>query len=193
MSNNLFLTSKYEKTSDEILLYLKYFDSSFTRRHSNDFINSVNITISNNYKEIRIEYDDCQIKLNNESKMIFRRGDFSYRHVFPKISKLDNKVYKYLDEEWNFVKKYLHSSTSSIGDFYKEVNSNKLIDLENAKKVGLKIPSTLVTNLKSDVIEFLNNYSLIITKPIHNSHLVFIPTKLTPQMALKLTPLMAPS
>ena len=48
------------------------------------------------------------------------------------------------------------------------LNVNKLTILQKARELGLKVPSSIITNRKEEVIEFYNTHPTIITKAIGN-------------------------
>lgn len=58
-----------------------------------------------------------------------------------------------------------------IGGVFDEDVHEKVLDLYIAKECGLKIPETLITNIKEDLVYFKNKYERIITKPIKNPYI----------------------
>ncbi|MEA1850078.1 hypothetical protein U9K52_14250 [Chryseobacterium sp. MHB01] len=60
-----------------------------------------------------------------------------------------------------------------VGEFNDEEQHNKVLDLYYAKEVGLNIPDTLITNKKSNLLDFIyKNGGKVITKRIKNPLLV---------------------
>ncbi len=164
-----------EKTTDMVIQYLTYYKYDVQRFHNDNVIKNLNIEIySTKEKDSSTLFcSKKDIYLNANEKMWYRRGDFSYQ--FPiNVKGSDQPILKkYLEEEWQYVKEYLHRHNQFLGYYYAEKRCNKLIDLINARESGLKIPETLVTSNKKKVREFIKKHKLVITKPIHNGHISF--------------------
>lgn len=63
----------------------------------------------------------------------------------------------------------LKDKNSYVGSYQKEVENYKITHLLNAKKVGLRIPRTLVTNSKDELTEFYEKYHAVISKDLRYS------------------------
>lgn len=143
--------------------------------------------IANNTKVHRINnnsFSSVSFKLTNESestiinkytispneKIWNRRGKIN---TLPKKELLETPFYKYLKrEEDSFIKSlelHLKNSNRYTGSYLQEVENYKITHLLNAKKVGLKIPKTLVTNSKEELAKFYQKYHSIISKDLRYS------------------------
>jgi len=162
-----------EKTTDNVLEYIKYFDEDFMRVHKDDMINELEITLNNQDGDILSLFtDDKNFVFKNKISTWYRRGDFSF--IIPLSEKdLNPKLKKCIDEEWEYIKSFIHHRVVDLGGFYTEQHNNKLKNLLIAKDVGLKIPNTIVTMSKEKLLKFFYSNKSVITKPIHNGHLKF--------------------
>lgn len=80
------------------------------------------------------------------------------------------QVNNFLGKEHEILRQYLWSYLENaywVPDF-KSIMVNKLLVLENARDVGFRIPKTLITNSKVDVLSLLEEVEELITKPINN-------------------------
>lgn len=73
--------------------------------------------------------------------------------------------YRYLKNEQDPIVKVFElikkECTYYIGGFYEEEQHNKIYDLHLAQKCDLKIPDTLVTNQKQDLISFMKDKQVL--------------------------------
>jgi hypothetical protein len=173
--NIVICSAEKEATTDLVVKYLVHFNKKHISRISdNDFIDKLTIELSNSKDSIKLGFiDRPNVDFNNSTKYWYRRADFSVILADNYSDVDEGRLQKYIQGEWDILKKYIHDSRDSLGNFYKERDSNKLVDLNIAKSVGFNIPYTLITSEKSKLLEVVKKYKTIITKPIHNSHLVF--------------------
>jgi hypothetical protein len=167
-------TSGFEKTTDLVLEYIGYFGGEFVRFHQDDFLTDVTIEIGSRSEvdSINLEFGNDNIVFSPTSKFWYRRGGFSFHFPF-NDSNVHPKLKKQVSEEWNMTKFFLHDYLSTLGSYNREKGSNKLQDLVLARKSGFCVPETLVTGRKNILLEFLEKFEEVITKPIHNAHLAF--------------------
>ncbi|MCR1025763.1 grasp-with-spasm system ATP-grasp peptide maturase [Cellulophaga baltica] len=166
-----------------ILIVSEVLDAS--TNHTIDWITPTFKHVRVNRKGLRIisiNYDLQEIlfDINGEilnSKEIdsfwYRRGDFTIENkCLLSELKLKNHILYHLDEELNDIKLFfidkILQQKKSIGSFFAE--EKKLSQLFFAKQIGLKIPSTLITTKKDDLIDFyMSCEKKIVTKGINNS------------------------
>ncbi|WP_062059238.1 hypothetical protein [Aquimarina longa] len=91
--------------------------------------------------------------------------EYEYQGAYPR-EKLDYTIYQRFRVFWDFIG-YKLSEGHHFGSF--KINElNKPIVLQEAQKIGLLVPKTLITNSKEELIHFLRDCNQkIITKPIH--------------------------
>src|SRR5690554_4477191 len=125
------------------------------------------------YKRINVDTDYCKLTLEigNEKDNLVEDSNFFWirRGYFPFIenSLKQSIYYPYLKNEYFSVIGVIENfSSKTIGSYFKEHLNNKLENLVFAKKVGLLIPNTIVTNKKKDLIRFVDKYKKYITKSI---------------------------
>ena len=168
----LILSINEDHSTANVIDWLLYENISFDRINYEDLFGA------------EIEIDNCCTKIILKNKKEYdlgkynyywyRRGDFSIPSKNIKNiqnSECINVINQFnLDERHSvqsFIHNYLKENTifiNSFGDIY----LNKVILLEKAKKNGLEIPPTLISNQKKDVLRFFKKYKSVISKPIYN-------------------------
>lgn len=145
------ITENRDHTINRLIDNLVYLELPFERINTDQF---TPYTISNLEKK-----DDVKIIYN-------RRGSYN---LFPQ-GKYNPDIWRYLKKEVNDVIFFLESLESQenikIGSLYSELSNNKILNLKKAKEVGFQVPDTLITNVKSDLINFFNKHEKIITKDL---------------------------
>lgn len=146
-------------------------------KHVDEFVNQVIDCLDCDYIRIgdndNFQIDDFQIDNDNFKFSLshnFKNIDFTkitsiwYNGVInPHFNDIhSNTNYKYVANSF-----FLFNKINSLGRIYGEYEISKINMLFEAKKVGLKIPNTLITESKSDLIVFKNNnFNDIICKRI---------------------------
>jgi hypothetical protein len=150
------ITQKTDKSTDEICKWLLYYNFDFKRHNVEDFT------------DFSFYLGTSQQK--NTKNIYHRRGKLSTIRFIN-----DYSIDTYVREETNMLLKgwekiYKNDHQSNyIGEFNEEDQHNKLYDLHIAESLGIKIPATLITNSKTELIAFANQRKLItksIRKPI---------------------------
>jgi ATP-GRASP peptide maturase of grasp-with-spasm system len=143
-----------DKVTNNVIEYLLANNIKFIRKNNEDFSN-VSFLLDNNNA----------IKSN---RVWHRRAK---RNLIPKEIN-DSLFLNYLKKEEDPVNKAIEKIAIEInrgnylGGYYEEEQHNKLYDLHLANRCGLKIPVTLVTTNKKDLLEFKKQHHKIITKAI---------------------------
>ena len=139
---------------------------------------------SKKYKFKRFNDDDFIVNFNKFlnkkiSKIWLRRGTFNlipnliYSNFYNR-----NNIINYITREVREYSVYLEYilkkrlENNYIGSFTKEISTNnKLINLEVAKEVGFKTPTTIITSSKEELLAFYKEHQKIISKdlraPVH--------------------------
>lgn len=158
----LLISSKYDITSHYVCRWLKKYKKNYHLLISEDFNILNSFSISDTSTHIKIN----GIDLSMFNVIWHRRGRF--RHIPKQLTKLPN-YYEYLKKEEDALVKsielYLKKKSNYIGSYLKETENYKLHNLIIAKRVGLKVPKTLVTTNKTELTEFIDK-NLTITKDI---------------------------
>lgn len=167
-----------------IIDWLLYHNANFKRLNGSDFSFASNLKID--LVENTIRDNNGQILSPSDISVVWYR-----RWVAPleKKTYFENFLKKgFTNDETLLIEtynKYLQQEstiyTNGIFSIFKDKfwipkpskargNINKLDVLLRAKDTGLKIPNTIVTSSKEDVIEFLESNGSIITKPIYEAN-----------------------
>jgi hypothetical protein len=145
-------------SSNEVIEYLISQNTTFSRKNEADF-SQFSYCIKNeksSYSNV-IWHRRGQFYLNPNETLIreltgfLKSEELITNYSYEKINKQINKYY--------------------IGGVFDEDLHEKVLDLYLAKECGLKIPDTLITNIKEDLINFKKKYGRIITKPIKNPYI----------------------
>jgi len=154
----LLLVSSSDFTVQEILRWLDYYEKKYILLNEINYIDDLDLALN----------DDVKITLKNGTSFFFseitsvfdRRGRFWFRENLPygyvdfnnpnkskREDYLNSSIKNYIKDELTTLDEYLIKKIKEnrfyIGD-YKDGNLNKLKALDIAKKVGLKIPKTVI-------------------------------------------------
>jgi hypothetical protein len=173
----LILSEHQDPSTDFVCNWLKYYKADFVR--TNNETNNYNIygkiVFADNKLVFELEINGKTYNLDEISCIWCRRG---YLHVkLPKIEDLNFTEPKILDT----ISTHLNNEIATLYRFFlylisekthinnpNHYNSNKLIALRTAQKVGLKIPETLITQDASELKQFHKKHKNIITKNIQD-------------------------
>lgn len=169
------VSQRSENSTDLVLEYIDWLGGVFNRVNHEDRFQGATVEISDSHEKILLDYGDERIlDYSKVRNTWYRKGDYSINLPVKKESIKNDFVEKFLLDEWNFVKTFLHQNPKTLGGFTNELNNNKLLNLKYAKEAGINVPATMVTTKKNDLFKFIEKYSKAITKPIHNAHIGFI-------------------
>ena len=170
-SDHLICSQMKDATTDLVLLYLAHFGGVFARINIEDQITEFSCYLGESRLEDRITLSckDKSININGETRLWYRRGNFS----IPKINCENSELRRHLADEHAIFKSFLHKHVTYVGNYDREKHNNKLINLGIARDCGLKIPRTVVTCRKTDLEWLGNNGQGIVCKPIHNGHIYY--------------------
>ncbi len=121
-----------------------------------------------NLFSFNVSPDNIIFQINNSvtDKVWNRRARFN----FLDYNKVDSETYNYLKQENETLIKtieiYLKENSEYVGSWLKEIENYKLTQLLCAKKNGLVIPETIITNSKEELLSFYNKHKNIITKDL---------------------------
>jgi ATP-GRASP peptide maturase of grasp-with-spasm system len=149
----LLVSESYDKSTENVIDWLTYFKANFERKN-----------INHDFTNLCLKIDNKTTKTTLQNNVVwYRRG---YLSVIP-TELLNSPWITYLKkEQLPFLEAIEFLIDKRIGSYYLELNNNKLINLQFAKQVGLKIPNTIVTNNKVDLLEFVEADKKYITKSL---------------------------
>jgi len=157
------ISSKYDITTVYVKKWLYSLGHKFNSVNTEDYSKLNYFHLSN--ENLKISVVDNK-SFGKDCIIWHRRGRL--RHI-PKILGHSNHIYNYLKREEDALIKsielILKNSVNYIGSFLKETENYKLENLFIAKSVGLKIPNTIVTTSKDDLIKFVSHFECV-TKDI---------------------------
>ncbi len=176
----LIVGSKEENTVQEIMSWLDFFKQKTCVIEHCDLENiTYSLSLNDNADEITFNQNGKNIPLDDVKMVWFRKSSFNRKsdlHQVENKPRLHQRLSFHLERElWGFKNSLYNmilSSKSCLGDPEKN-DINKIYSLINAKKAGLKIPSTLITTRKKVSGDFLNRNKNIITKTMQDSIMVW--------------------
>lgn len=165
----LIFSQEYDLATNKVIDWLRFYNISFRRVNPED-LTSLSILENSDGNILSIKNELFPIE--NIKFIWYRRW-----YHFSSINKTDLKD-ETIFEEVNFNLKNYELSSYSEYIFYKLDNIkwlnhpnhssiNKLVQLNVAKKTGLKIPVTEIVNNRKRLLELFNEYTELITKPLN--------------------------
>lgn len=170
----LIFSQNFDVSTCQVIDWINFLGGEFIR------INDDNI-IRTNFSHYLSNVDSTIEFLNDKNKFVplnkihsiwYRRSKLPEIDGMEKIKNIDEyyRINKNISSEYKTLLKYLfvvEKDKKKLGSFMRR-NVNKLESLQIAKKSGLNIPPTLVTNSKQKLKRFQNRYNEIIIKPLSN-------------------------
>lgn len=167
------MSDENDASTTDVIMWLRHWHIPFKRINLEENYHFSRMDISNNLVEMIIKNERQEISLSKVTSFWYRRGKLTLS--LPKsrfVSEISEQIRNHLMEEFSDLENFFYTylgKLAHIGTFHTR-NVNKSEVLYEAKKVGLNIPITLITNNKADLKGvFQSNY---ITKGISK---VFIP------------------
>jgi len=188
MAYILVLAENGDVTVDAVMLWMKYLDScEIIRINEDDRIDFVNIEAHNN------TIANFSLEINNtlkvESREIvaywYRRGGLAISNVLQRDNLNHNatgrsfirSIRGYCNAEWEHIAEYIHFLLKNTGvpylNSFFDINVNKLINLEIAKKCGLQVPGSIISNNILAIEAFLTQHKKVIVKPVRSPEGMF--------------------
>lgn len=161
MSQDCLIVSETNDMTTNVVLSWLVNSSSKIKRLNTEGFSNFSLSIKNE--------KGCEILLENKKprKIWHRRQRLNFVGQY---SSSNFNIYNYIKKESDAVVKasemFLKEQTDYVGSWIKETENYKPYQLEIACKVGLKVPNTLITNSKEELLKFYKKYKRIITKDI---------------------------
>jgi ATP-GRASP peptide maturase of grasp-with-spasm system len=150
---------------------IDWLKTPFIRINKENKITKIDLSIKNNQATIFVVFDDkIEMNLQNLSAYWYRRDDFVLQ-VGLSNSVYKKSIKKNIESEWRALKAFLHFACQNdkiLGSFDEEMFENKLISLFVATQFKISVPISSVTNLKSSLSFFYEEYNPCITKSLKN-------------------------
>lgn len=172
-----------ELTTERVIEWLVYYKKKFIRINGDDILDESRFHIEVGSKVNKLYINGKTIvDLNEVSVVWFRRWNDrvflnKYNNEEGNLSSIPYFFIENISFDQKALRSYIFSKFNDkpfISDPRKTVGLGKLINLDSAKSVGLKVPETMVCNSKCDLIKFISKQKKVITKDIENSYFVKI-------------------
>lgn len=172
----LLIAEEKDQSMNKVIDWLYYLNKKFIRINENSTNKLIEFSLNNSEQFFIFENSENGIiDTRNLTSCWIRRGSFlfeplDYKDYFYDNIVLSQHVFNYLISENSFLHSHLITFLETniqftLGNF--NYNINKLDVLQNAKKVGLKIPDTDIITQKKDITKI--KQKKCITKGIQNS------------------------
>lgn len=163
-----------DSSTHEVCRYFMHWKTPFVKIADSDTIDDFQIIHSQKGQKILISKEKVFFDLCTISAYWYRRGNLKFNHNFsvqhPDIAEED--IFNFVKSEHStiiqFVHAHLEQTEIRIGAMSKN-NLNKLVQLQLAKDVGLRIPEFVICNSKIEVQSFFDDVGTLATKGIGNN------------------------
>lgn len=168
----LILSKSYnEQTTIKIIDWLIYRKQDYYRVNASCLEQEgiFNLTLTNSEESECIKINDCFIDIDKVKVVWFRRWlDHDFSNYIDTSNSISNTVVnKHIGKEFSMLSKIFFNKLKQKSWVSSPNNNlNKIKVLGLAKKVGLSIPATLITNQKHELLNFKKKHPKLITKAI---------------------------
>ena len=174
----IILTDNSDQTTNDVIGWLKQKKETLIRINIEDFLNySSSLIISNSTIEYKLktkqsnilQFKNLNLEQKSKIKIWFRRwGDTKLLNISCQTESLNYQISEFLQSQLDEYKLVFFNQINKSNwlNHLENMNLKKIDVLQKAASVGLKIPNTLITNKKADVLNFLKINPIIITKTI---------------------------
>lgn len=172
------ISQQIDPSTDKVIDWLYYKGVSFARINGDevltpDSLTTFELSADENKQTIKNKYDISSAEISS----VWHRRDATY--FFPQNFLSDLRIENFyadmldnLSGEYSTGKKAFYAclefNKKRLGNFRKST-LNKIDTLIIAKKNGIDIPATIITNSKADLKSFIKKHGSVITKPIKQS------------------------
>jgi hypothetical protein len=156
-------THIYEQCTEAVIEWLNYYNAQYQKMSLDDIYKGRRNLYIDVCKQNLI-YDDNVDLCKDINVVFFRKKEFldiksNNRQLLNDLSKERLATVNYLFYILQHKKWFPYYSSNS---------ENKLIQIKLAMKYNLKVPGTIITNKKEDIMRFKKEYKDIINKPINH-------------------------
>ncbi|KAB8152709.1 hypothetical protein EZY14_012875 [Kordia sp. TARA_039_SRF] len=169
MNEVVIISERLDKSTDLVIEWLTTFGCNVQRinyEDANDY--HVSFFVENGFVQLESKITEKIVLISNMTVVWHRRGYIPFR---PKSYRKTHHIMieGFLENDIGNAIKGIdlilqHTAKYYIGSWFKEKETYKILNLHLAKKAGFKIPKTIVTNCKTELQAFKDEYENIISK-----------------------------
>lgn len=172
-----FHTEENEYSTDKVIQYFLYHGGKEYCRHDDaNPVDYFSLEMDSTDDHVNFSASGENYDINPEVKIFYRRGDIVFNNNFVKLDYGQKNVQQFVTNELKSLRNYsslsMHTRAGGFGSFFEELATNKLQQLQEARRAGFAIPATLVTNNKEKLLAFQAAKGKLIFKPITNHHTI---------------------
>ncbi|WP_420571013.1 grasp-with-spasm system ATP-grasp peptide maturase [Kordia sp.] len=169
----LILCESKDLSVSEVIDWISFLGYNYKRVNTDHLIDG-NYTLKLTNDQVSYQSNS----ITDDVSMIWYRGGSevsSYKYpVLEKINAAKSRViYNSMKMEKKMLKKSLYDNVLEkewLSNPLQIDKSNKISTLRLAKECGVDIPSSLITNSKQELLDFLNEHKELIVKPIYEAY-----------------------
>ena len=167
----LIISENTDLSTCKVIDWLVYFQIDWKRINEGDILNLAISFDANRKSDVCLKTKKGDVSLSMVSKVWYRRGNLHYaidQAFFPK----NNEIRNHINYEWDTIRNYINSlfnELPSIGNTAIADDLNKIKLLEYAANSGLKIPDTIITGCKQELIRFRQKHKRVVSKGIQRN------------------------
>ncbi|WP_394758302.1 grasp-with-spasm system ATP-grasp peptide maturase [Flavobacterium sp.] len=171
----LIISDKDDLSTHEVIDWLRYYKIPFLRISKEDNIIFNKIFLGNNETDIDFYINQNLYKLTDFKAFWYRRGHYNF---FLKELEGNTSIIKqanaHLRTELKELADYFRSYVAERSiNKYDDIYFNKLKTLKIAANLGIRIPESIITNEKKELLNFLKRKKNIITKNYSQGVFIF--------------------
>lgn len=163
----IIVSDRWDVSTTYIVEWLTYYQINFVRINQGDLDNNVAINISMS----GVELESPQFILNEIGLYFYRRGNIFIaskgKNSF-RSDKLIDEVNSYNIKELQVLNEFFHSyiegGFENLNMFWANARKNKLTVLQQAAKLGIKVPETYITGNKGYLTSFVRKHGKVLFK-----------------------------
>ncbi|TXL65628.1 hypothetical protein FHP05_05750 [Cerasibacillus terrae] len=175
MMRVLIITNKDDITVDFVVKELQRKEMPYYRLNTEDIPNNVSVffDFNNNIFEIFDKVKEERFSLLNFNSVYYRRPQLNNLNF---IENINSYELNYLRSELNFILEGIYKLLENkkwLNNVYRiREAENKIYQLQIAKKVGFRIPNSLISNQYNNIVKFYEeNDKNCIIKPVKSGYL----------------------
>lgn len=146
-------TESGDVSTNKVIEWLHFFSIKFIRKNVDTDFTNFSLKISNQAIQNSV----------HDNLVWNRRG---YLPIIPQELKGTGWIDYLKKEQLIVLKAFEDNNKNYIGSYFQELDNNKVLNLQAAAKVQFKIPSTLITNNRFELFNFITQDKRYITKSL---------------------------
>lgn len=166
----LILSTPFDNTTDNIIDWLYFMGIKYNRLNDIDFYQKKSVQILIDKKEICIVVDNINVSNNIDIVWLRRWGltDNDFRINATDMNSVAISLLRHFKQEFKVLTDILFAKNKE--KFFitnpNQYEVNKISTLLIAQNIGLKVPDFLISNNKTDIVNFRTKNTQLITKPL---------------------------